>query len=229
MKIIRLQKLLLQKPYTPVLLLLLAISLAGCSRQVRVDGEWQADASRDQSFKRVLVLGVLDNAGQRCDFEMFLETQLKRSGAEAKASCYLMDITAPITLEGVQAAVEEFQADAVLSTVLVGSAVDEREGGDRESRGGLYLKRTGMGYENYYRGGYGGYSVPVVYGEFREAPVVTTVEGAVRIQSMLYATSDRSLVYVVNTTATDLHARDAALAAITPPIAERLQRAGLIP
>jgi hypothetical protein len=222
-----------QKPYTPVLMLMLAISLsislAGCSRQVRVAGEWQEGASRDQSFTRVLVVGLLADAGQRCDFEMFMETQLRSTGADAKASCFLMDITAPVTFESVGAAVDEYGADAVLTTVLVQSAMGEQYGGDRESRGGVYFKATGTGYESfYYRGGYGGYGVPVVYGEFREAPVITTVAGAVEILSTLYATRDASPVYTLITTATDLRSRESALAAITPPIAERLQRDGLL-
>jgi len=229
--------LLRQKPYTPVLLLMLAISLAGCSRQVRVAGEWQEGASRDQSFTRVLVVGLLADVGQRCDFEMFMETQLRSTGADAKASCFLMDLDAPVTRESVMAAVDEYGADAVLTTVLVQSAVGEKVGGDRESRGGLDLKAIGTGYESVYRGGYGGYGryggyggygVPVVYGQFKEAPVITTIAGEVEILSMFFATSDASLVYTLKTIASDLHSRESALAAITPPIAERLQRDGLL-
>jgi hypothetical protein len=221
--------LLKQKPYTPVLLLILAISLAGCSRQVRVAGDWQEGVSRDQSFTRVLVVGLSPNTGARCDFEMFMETQIRNTGADAKASCFLMDITAPVTFESVGAAVDEYGADAVLTTVLVQSAMGEQAGGDRESRGGVYFKATGTGYESFYRGGYGGYGVPVVYGEFREAPVITTVAGAVEILSTLYATSDASPVYTLKTIATDLRTRESALAAITTPIAKRLQRDGLLP
>ena len=222
-------KLLLKhKPYTPVLLLMLAISLAGCSRQVRVDGSWQEGASRDQSFTRVLVIALVPNAGQRCDFELFMETQIRNTGADAKASCYLMELDAPVTVESVDAAVAEYGADAVLTTVLVQSVGGVQVGGDRESRGGLDLKRTGFGYENFYRGGYGGYGVPVVYGQFREAAVITTVAGAVEIMSTLYATRDASRVYNLKTTANDLHSRESALAAITPPIAKRLQRDGLL-
>jgi hypothetical protein len=77
-------------------------------------------------------------------------------------------------------------------------------------------------------GGYGYYGVPVVYGEIREAAVINTVEGKVEILSMLYATSDASLVYEMTTTAHDLYSRDSGLSTITPPIAKRLQGAGLI-
>jgi len=224
--------LLKHKTYTPVLLLLaisLSISLAGCSRQVRVDGAWEQGVSRDQSFTRVLVIALVPNAGQRCDFEIFMETQIRNTGADAKASCYLMDINAPVTRESVMAAVAEYEADAVLTTVLVQSVAGEQVGGDRESRGAVYFQATGTGYDNYYRGGYGGYGVPVVYGEFKEAPVITTVAGAVEIMSTLYATSDASPVYTLKTTANDLNSRQSALAAITPPIAARLQRVGLLP
>ena len=60
------------------------------------------------------------------------------------------------------------------------------------------------------------------------APVVTQVAGEISLLSMLYATSDASLVYELQTEASDLHSRDDALATITPPIADELRGAGLI-
>ena len=46
---------------------------------------------------------------------------------------------------------------------------------------------------------------------------------------MLYSTKDKTLVYKLDTTANDLRSRDNALAAVTPRIAKRLQREGLLP
>jgi hypothetical protein len=214
-------------PVRHIFILLLAVALSGCMR-VQVDGAWEADVSRDQSFRRILVIGLSPNAGSRCDFESFMATQIRAAGTDASPSCNLMKTSEPLTLESIHAAVVEYGADAVFTTMLVGSEVGAKEGGERETRGGIYVKATGTGYANYYRGGYGRYGVPVVYGEFRKAPVITSLDGKVRIQSMLYATSDKSLVYKLGTTAKDLSSRDNALASVTPLIAKRLQRAGLL-
>jgi hypothetical protein len=223
------QLILKYSPYRPILLLLLVVALASCSRQVRLDGEWEEGASQDQTFTRVLVIGLSPNASGRCDFESFLTTQIRATGADAKSSCMLMNTSEDLTLESIHAAVVEYGADSVLTTMLVQSDMSEKEGGDRESRGGVYLKATGTGYENFYRGGYGAYGVPVVYGEFRKAPVITSIDGEAHIHSLLYSTHDKALVYKLDTTAKDLRSRDTALAAVTPPIAKRLQREGLLP
>ncbi len=221
----------LEYPYKKsICMLLVTFVLAGCSmRQVSVDGSWQEGVARDQSFARVLVVGLSPSASARCDFESFMATQLRATGADAKASCSLMRTSDPVTRESIEAVVAEYGADAVLATILVQADMGAEAGGDRETRGGGYYKATGTGYADYYyRGGYGVYGVPVVYGEFRTAPVITTLDGEVHIRSMLYATRDAQLVYQLNTTATDLRSRDNALAAITPPIAARLQRDGLL-
>lgn len=216
-------------------MLLLVLSLASCTPQARVQGSWEEGVSRDQSFSRILVVGISPDSNLRCDFEHFMVTQLRYAGASATTSCSLMSTKDDLTRETIEPAVAEYNADAVLTTVLVQSVIDTKEGGDRDTRGGLYLKRTGLGFEDYYTGfedyytgGYGYYGVPVVYGEIREAAVINTVEGKVEILSMLYATSDASLVYEMTTTAHDLYSRDSGLSTITPPIAKRLQGAGLI-
>jgi hypothetical protein len=215
--------------YKSVLLFMVAVSLAGCMGHVSVDGEWEEDASQNQTFANILVVGLSPNASARCDFESFMVTQIRAIGVEAKASCMLMKTSEPLTRESIEAAVNEYGADAVLTTMLMQADIEAEEGGDSETRGGIYFKATGTGYATpYYRGGYGRYGVPVVYGEFRMAPVITTVEGEVQIRSMLFATSDAELVYVMKTKASNLNSREDALASITPEIAASLQGAGLL-
>jgi hypothetical protein len=199
------------------------------SAHVDVDSEWQEGVSHDQSFGKIMVIGLSHNASGRCDFESFMVTQIRATGTEAKSSCMLMKTSEDLTRESIVAVVKEYGADAVLTTVLVQSDQEAEEGGDAETRGGLYFKATGTGYaEGYYRGGYGHYGVPVVYGEFRKAPVITSIEGEVTIRSMLFAVPGATLVYELDTTANDLHSREDALASITPPIAERLKDEGLL-
>jgi hypothetical protein len=211
-----------------LLIVFVALALASCAPQARVVGSWSDGVSRDQSFSRIMVVGISPDVNLRCDFEHFMVTQLRYAGASATTSCSLMSTKDDLSRETIEPAVAEYKADAVLTTVLVQSMVETKEGGDSDTRGGLYLKRTGSGFENYYTGGYGYYGVPVVYGEVREAAVINTVEGKVSILSMLYATSDATLVYQMTTTAHDLYSRDSGLSTVTPPIAKRLQKAGLI-
>ena len=213
--------------------------VAGCS-SVSVDGGWADDADRadrKKTFDRVVVLGVSPNSSARCDFELFMRTQLRDDATEAQASCNLMKLSEDITREAVEEAVLAYDADAVIATVLVASKVGTQEGGDAETRGGLDFKATDMGYVDpyydpfygpWYGGGYGAYGIPVIYGEFKEAPVLTSIDGEVTIQTMVFDTSDASMVYEIRTTAKDLRSRDDALAHITPPIAEELRDAGLI-
>ena len=212
----------------PFLSLLLTVWLAGCTGQVSVESDWQENAPHDQFFTQVLVVGVSPNANARCHFENFMVSQLRSASINAKASCNLLQTVNPLTRESIDLAIAGYGADAVLATTLVHSDVEAKEGGSGDTRGGGYYKATGTGYENRYYGGYGAFGVPVVYAEFRTAPVVTAIEGEVTIQSMLYAVRDESLVYTLTTTATDLYSRDDALATLTAPIADHLIQEGLI-
>ncbi len=209
-----------------VILLVMAL-LAGCAGQVQVKSGWQANAERDQRFERVLVIGLSENAGVRCDFESFMTTQLRRT-IEAKPSCLLMKLTEPVTRESIERVSDGYQPDAVLTTSLAQSAVGTKDGGGRDTRGAGYYKATGTGYAYPYYGGYGAWGVPVVYADFKVAPVVTNLEGEVSILSMMYATEDASLVYELTTTAKNLVSRDNALATLTEPIAARLRRDGVV-
>ena len=206
--------------------------LVGCEQQVRVDGAWQENVPRDQTFTRILVIGVSPNVGVRCDFEQFMATQLRSASVKAIPSCSTMSINDPLTLESNDIAIAEHQADAVLATILVASNVEAKDGGKNETRGDAYYKATGTGYATPYYGGYyggyGRYGVPVTYVEFQTAPPITTVSGKVDIATRLFATRDGTLVYELITTAHDLQSRDSALAGVTAPIAERLRRDGLI-
>ncbi|MDG1463270.1 MAG: hypothetical protein P8R04_06815 [Gammaproteobacteria bacterium] len=223
-------KLLLRNfPKGHALVLLVLSFLAGCSQQVRVDGQWQESTSRQESFSRVLIVGVSNNANARCDFEFFLTSQVRATGAEAKSSCVLMKTSENLTVESIAAAVAEWDADAVLATVLVSSEKGVMKGGKDDTRGGLDFKAIGTGYASPYYGGYGLYGVPVIYGQFEEAPVITTTSGDAAIRTMLYATNTESLVYELITYAKDLGSRDNALGLVTPPIVEKLLREGLLP
>jgi len=204
--------------------------LAGCERNIRVDAAWQDDVPRNQSFSKLLVVGVSPDPNTRCEFEHFMATQLRSEFVAAVPSCNTMPINDPLTIESIDKAVAAEQADAVLATILVASNIGAKDGGMNETRGDAYYKATGTGYGYYggYYGGFGRYGVPVTYVEFQTAAPITTVSGEVDIATRLFATSDGSLVYELITKAKDLQSRDQALATITAPVADRMRRDGLI-
>ena len=131
---------------TAALFLILSIAmLAGCERNVRIDSFWQEGVPRDQSFKRILVVGVSPNANGRCEFEHFMATQLSSESVVAKSSCNFMPINDPLTIESIDKVVVEEQADAVFATILVAKNVQAKEGGMNETRGSGDYKAIGTG------------------------------------------------------------------------------------
>lgn len=219
---------------TALLLLAGATALSGCAQPVKVQGDWQEGVPRDQSFSRVLVVGISPDYNQRCAFEGFVANQLRSEATTAFTSCRVLSSKEPLTRENIERAVAEHNADAVFATILVAAEVETREGGSSETRGDGYYKATGFDYEPAYYGRYGAYrsygvyGVPVVYGEFRTAPPLTTVQGSVEVASRLYETGGATLVYEMLTTAHDLESRAGGLAEVSGAIADRLRRDGLV-
>lgn len=209
----------------PVLLLLGAGSLSGCGSQPTAAGARQADASRDQSFTKVLVVGVTPHVNQRCAFEFFLASQITSEFTEAVRSCDAVKEKNPLTLESIEAAITSQKADAVVATRLVAADWSAEEGRGRDERGGGTYKATDAGYATSY---YGAYGIPVVYGEFQTAPSITTVAGEARVITKVYETQRATLVNTVETSAKNLESRDSALASIAESIAKRLRREGLV-
>ena len=70
-----------------LLLLVGALSLVGCGSQPTAAGAQPAGAPRDQTFTRVLVVGVTPHVNQRCAFEFFLASQIKSESTKGVRSC----------------------------------------------------------------------------------------------------------------------------------------------
>jgi hypothetical protein len=114
-----------------------------------------------------------------------------------------------------------------VATILVSKEWHMKKGGDMDTRGGGSYKAVDSGWAEYY-GYYGTYGVPVVYGEFKTAPSVTTLKGDVEIRTNVYATATGALVFTLDTTGKNLEGRAEGLDALTTPIAERLRRENLV-
>lgn len=209
----------------PLLALMSTAWLAGCTRQVTMEGAFAPGVGRSGGFANILVVGVTPDVNQRCAFEYSMAASLRSDTVKATTSCAVMSTKEQLTREAIERVVATLGADAVLATSLIASGVSAREGGSADARGGGYYKATGFGYETGYWGAYG---VPVVYGEFQTAPSVFSISGTGEILTRLFETRGATLVYSLDTKAKNLASRETALAEITPAIVERLQRDGIV-
>ena len=205
------------------------VLVAGCAGPVKVTSDWQGDQATGQSFERVLVVGVSPDHNTRCAFERFLANETRGQKPLMIPSCNEMKSDEELNLENVKRVVAAVKADGVLATSLVAAKTEAREGGTLETQGDAYYKATGYGYARpYYGGGYGVYGIPVVYGEFKTAPPITTVEGEVEILTRLFETRGPSQVYEMTTNARDLDSRIDGLAEVTTSMADRLRKDGIL-
>lgn len=210
---------------SPLLSLVCVAWLAGCAQHSKVTGTWQEGARRDQVFAKAIVVGVSPDLKRRCAFERVLAQRISGEVTKGIASCDVVEKKDPLTREGIEAAVESMQADAVVATSLIDRKWELEDGKGRDARGGGYYKATDAGFASGY---YGMYGVPVVYGEFQTAAPVTTLEGEVHVTSKVYETRGPSVVYVMDTIAGGLESTDEGLSTVAQLIADRLIRDGLV-
>jgi hypothetical protein len=205
--------------FLSVLLLLGAGWLAASPGHASVTGTWSDNVSRDQSFSRVLIVGISPDFNQRCSFERVLASRIKSATTEAFVSCDVMPPKAELTRENIEAAVAAKNADAVLATSLISTAWEAKEGGTYDTRGSALYKAT----DSYY-GVYG----TVVAADFQTSAAITTVKGEAHVTSKLYETRGATVVYTVDTKVRKIESRSEGLAEVTAPIGKKLRKDGLI-
>ena len=188
------------------------------SHAASVKSAWSDNVSRNQSFSRVLVVGISPDRNVRCDFERALASKIKSASTVALASCSVMPAETPLTRESIEAAVAANNADAVLATSLISRSWGFKEGGTYDTRGGAYYKAT----DSYY-GVYG----TVVAADFQASAPITTVKGEAHVTTKLYETRGATVVYTVDTKVKNIGSTAEGLAEITEPISKRLRKDGL--
>ena len=203
----------------PAVVLISAGWLTASPSYASVEGEWSENVSRDQSFSRVLVVGISPDLNQRCAFERAMAGKIRSADTEAFVSCDVMPPKAELTRENVEAAVAAKNADAVLATSLISTSWATQEGGTNDTRGDGQYKAT----DSYY-GVYG----TVVAGDFRTTDSITTIKGEAHITSKLYETQGATVVYTLDTKVRNIESRAEGLAAITSPIGKKMRKDGLI-
>jgi len=203
------------------LLLTLTVSLSGCAG-VSVKGEWQAGVPHNQTFSRVLVVGVSPNRDLRCAFEATFVSQLTSPATTAISSCSTMSADEPLNRENVERAVASVHADAVLATRLVTANTGKGVGGSRDTRRGAMYKATD--YE------YGAYGMPITNLEFQTAQPLTSLTSSLHVVTRVYETRSATLLYTIDTKtkAQEVDSTQATLMTIAAPTADRLRREGLI-
>ena len=201
--------------------LTLAVWLCGCSG-VSVKGAWQDGAPRNQTYTRLLVIGVSPDRDLRCAFESTFASQLTSASTTAISSCAKMNAKEPLTRENVERVAASVRADAVLATRLVSMGTGQGEGTGNDTRGNSVYKATDFGY--------GAYGMPVTYVDFQTAPPLTSITSSLHVVTKLYETHGATLIYTIDTVtkSQEIDSTEATLVTITAPTADRLRRAGLI-
>jgi hypothetical protein len=204
-----------------LLVLAVSVCLSGCAG-VSVKGAWQDGVPRNQTFARVLIVGVSPDLNVRCAFESTFASQLKSASTTVISSCDAMNSKEPLTRENIERVVATTHADAVLATRLVSMAAGQQEGTSNDTRGNSVYKATDFGY--------GAYGMPVTAVEFQTAPPLSTITGSIHVLTRLYETHGATLVYTLDTMtkSQEINSTEATLMTIAAPTADRLRRDGLI-
>jgi hypothetical protein len=202
-------------------LLTLTVWLCGCSG-VSVKGSWQDGAPRDQTYARLLVIGVSPDRDLRCAFEATFASQLTNASTTAISSCAQMSATEPLTRENVERAAASVHADAVLATRLVSMGIGHGQGTSDDMRGDSVYKATDFAY--------GAYGMPMTYVDFQTAPPLQSMTSSLHVVTKFYETRGATLIYTIDTVtkSQEIDSTEATLVTITAPTADRLRRAGLI-
>ena len=206
---------------TSLSLFTLTVWLCGCSG-VSVKGNWQDGAPRNQTYARLLVIGVSPDRDLRCAFESTFASQLRSASTTVITSCEQMSAKEPLTRENVERVAASVHADAVLATHLVSMGIGHGQGNSDDTRGNSVYKATDFAY--------GAYGMPVTYVDFQTAPPLTSLKSSLHVMTRFYETHGATLIYTVDTVtkSQEIDSTEATLVTITAPTANRLRRAGLI-
>lgn len=142
-------------PLRLVLLVLAAVALAGCAA-TQIVSQWGNDQFAGKRFERVMVLGVVNDASLRRQFEDDFVRQAAARGITAVQSYRYLPNDGPQAEAEVDRAVKEAGADAVLISVV--RAVEQQT---TVSPGfGPPPPPFGFGYWGFYNWGWGGAYMP---------------------------------------------------------------------
>jgi hypothetical protein len=211
----------IRRPFISLSLLTLTVWLCGCSG-VSVKGTWQDGAPHNQTYSRLLVIGVSPDRDLRCAFEATFGSQLTSASTTVISSCDQMSAKEPLTRENVERVAAAVHADAVLATRLVSMNYGHGQGTSNDMRGDSVYKTDDFAY--------GAYGMPVYTLDFQTAPPLTSITSSLHVVTKLYETHGATLVYTIDvvTKKQEIDSTEGTLMTIAAPTADRLRRAKLI-
>ena len=211
----------IRRPFISLSLLTLTAWLCGCSG-VSVKGTWQDGAPHNQTYARLLVIGVSPDRDLRCAFESTFGSQLASASTTVISSCDQMSAKEPLTRENVERVAASVHADAVLATRLVSMSYGHGQGTSNDMRGDSVYKTDDFAY--------GAYGMPVYTLDFQTAPPLTSITSSLHVVTKLYETHGATLVYTIDvvTKKQEIDSTEGTLMTIAAPTADRLRRANLI-
>jgi hypothetical protein len=133
-----------------------------------------------------------------------------------------MTPTDPLTAANIERVAASVHADAVLTTAVVTVQMSEQKGEPIP-----YYQVTGQGYVT---GPLGAYGVPVAFVQLETATPLPTITGDIHLRTKLFDTKDATLVYSLDTQATEnaLQSTSSTMETLTGLIGDRLHRDGVI-
>lgn len=139
-------------------LIVAALGIASCGSSTQLVNQWSNPAYTSPSFKKVMVIGVTQQATMRRTFEDEFTAQLKTAGVNAVPSYLYMSQDGPAGEAALKQALKEAAADAVIITRLV--RVQQKT----EIAPGYYAPDPAMAVHPLYTTAWNGYyEPPIVY------------------------------------------------------------------
>lgn len=163
------------------LLVLAALSAAGCSTITNFSATWTHDDYRNQGIHKVLVIGMFERTGHRGTYESAVAEALGKRDIVAVSSLSVLPPNEEISEETFRKYFKDQNIDAVIITRLV--SADSRQ---RWVPG--YSYAVPYGYYNYY--GYYARSWDVVH-----SPSYMVEETEINLETNIYAVPDGDLIW----------------------------------
>jgi hypothetical protein len=209
--------------------LLILLSLTGCA-SVSMVSTWRDQAAPRKSYKNLLVVGITEKQQMRTVFEEVMAAELRKTGISATPSYTVTGAEPKLSRESVEKAALAAGVDAVLTAQLIDmrrktitaggfimndrghslAALDEAEGGSVEMFG-----VSGMG--------------AVSYASFNMKSVEITTSKTAVIETRMYDTSTRKLVWSGISNAVDPAGLITATEAFAGVAITSMNKEGLIP
>jgi len=170
-----------------LLVSLLILALTGCA-SVSLQHSAKDSTVPAKQYKKLLIVGITEQAQKRQVFEEVLSTELLKQGVTGIPSYTITGVTEKLSRESVVAAVQKSGADGVITTRL--TAVKK----DTSVNTGYIM--TSHGFAD-------GYGVHVTYATFVHQPVEVILSTRMAIETNLFDAATGRLVWTGTSSAVD--------------------------